>query len=108
MGSRRVIRANCAFSAGAVTGSLDGSQDSRHDVFMSESETRAAFMTAALVLLVMPIVYVIGLAATMLILQITPWGEMREVMFGFAIVWAVVVMTGVLVAARRLNRPSAR
>ena len=75
---------------------------------MSESETRAAFMTAALVLLVMPIVYMIGLAAAMLILQITPWGEMSEVMFGLAIVWGVVVLAGVLVAARRLNRGSAR
>ena len=75
---------------------------------MSESETRAAFLTAALVLLVMPIVYVIGLASAMLLWQITPWGEMRGVMFGFAIVWGVVVMAGVLVAARRLNRPSAR
>jgi hypothetical protein len=81
---------------------------SRHDVFMSESEARAAFMTAALVLLVMPIVYVIGLAGTILLLQITPWGDMREVMFGVAIIWGVVVMSGVLVAARRLNRPSAR
>ena len=71
---------------------------------MSESETRAAFITAALVLLVMPLVYVIGLAISMLLLQLTPWGDRREVMFGFAIVWGVVVMAGVLIAARRLNR----
>jgi hypothetical protein len=75
---------------------------------MSESETRAAFLTAALVLLVMPIVYVIGLASAMLILQVTPWREMSNVMFGFAIVWGIVVLAGVLLAARRLNRPSAR
>jgi hypothetical protein len=105
---RHVVRANCMVSAGTVTGSLGGSQDSRHDVFMPESEPHAAFMTAALVLLVMPIVYAIGLAATMLLLQITPWGGMRAVMFGVAIIWGVVVMTGVLIAARRLNRPSAR
>jgi hypothetical protein len=74
----------------------------------SETETRAAFITAALVLLVMPLVYVIGLALAMLILQITPWGEMKEVVFGLAIVWGVVVMVGVLIAARRLNRRSAR
>jgi len=30
------------------------------------------------------------------------------VMFGFAIVWGLVVLAGVLLAARRLNRPSAR
>lgn len=80
----------------------------RHDQVMSESETRAAFITAALVLLVMPLVYVIGLAISMLLLQLTPWRDMREVMFGFAIVWGLVVMAGVLVAARRLNRRSAR
>jgi len=75
---------------------------------MSESETRAAFLTAALVLLVMPIVYVIGLASAMLILQTTPWRDMSAVMFGFAIVWGIVVLAGVLLVARRLNRPSAR
>jgi hypothetical protein len=75
---------------------------------MSESETRAAFITAALVLLVMPLVYVIGLAIAMLILQLTPWRDRSDVMFGLAIVWGVVVMAGVLVAARRLNRRSAR
>lgn len=75
---------------------------------MSESETRAAFLTAALVLLVMPIVYVIGLASAMLILQTTPWRDMSVVMFGFAIVWGIVVLAGVLITARRLNRPSAR
>ena len=74
----------------------------------SETETRAAFITAALVLLVMPLVYVIGLALAMLILQITPWGEMKEVVFGLAIVWGVVVLVGMLIAARRLNRRSAR
>lgn len=75
---------------------------------MSESETRAAFITAAVVLLVMPIVFVIGLAAALLILQITPWRDMMPVMFGLAIVWGIIVMAGVLVAARRINRRSAR
>jgi hypothetical protein len=75
---------------------------------MSESETRAAFMTAALVLLVMPFVYVIGLAVTMLTLQFTPWRNMREVMFGSAIVWGIVVIAGILIGARRLHRRSAK
>jgi hypothetical protein len=30
------------------------------------------------------------------------------VIFGYAIVWGIVVMTGVLIAAKRLNRRSAR
>lgn len=75
---------------------------------MSEAETRAAFMTAALVLLVMPIVYAIGLAGAMLILQFTPWREASGLMLAFAIVWGVVVTGGVLIAARRINRRSAR
>jgi prepilin signal peptidase PulO-like enzyme (type II secretory pathway) len=75
---------------------------------MSESETRAAFLTAAIVLLVMPIVYMIGLASAMLILQFTPWREMSAVMFGLAVVWGIVVLAGVLIAARRLHRPAAR
>jgi len=75
---------------------------------MSERETRAAFITAALVLLVMPFVYVIGLALTILMLQFTPWGNMREVMFGSAIVWGIVVIAGILIAARRLHRRSAK
>ena len=44
----------------------------------------------------------------MLILQTTPWRDMSVVMFGFAIVWGIVVLAGVLITARRLNRPSAR
>ena len=75
---------------------------------MSESETRAAFITAALVLLVMPFVYVIGLALSVLMLQFTPWRNIREVMFGFAIVWGIVVIAGILIAARRLHRHSAK
>jgi hypothetical protein len=75
---------------------------------MSEAETRAAFLTAALVLLVMPIVYMIGLAAAMLVLQVTPWREASGAMLAFAVVWGVIVMAGVLIAARRLNRRSAR
>jgi hypothetical protein len=75
---------------------------------MSEAETRAAFLTAALVLLVMPIAYVIGLAAAMLILQFTPWREASGLMLAFAIVWGVVVTGGVLIASRKLNRRSAR
>ena len=77
-------------------------------VVMSEAETRAAFLTAALVLLVMPIVYVIGLAAAMLILQFTQWREASSLMLAWAIVWGVVVTGGVLIAARRINRRSAR
>jgi hypothetical protein len=75
---------------------------------MSETETRAAFIIAALVLLVMPIVYLIGLASAMLLLQVTPWHEASGVMLAFAAIWGLIVLTGVLIVARRLTRGSAR
>jgi hypothetical protein len=75
---------------------------------MPESETRAAFIIAALVLLVMPIVYVIGLAGAMLIVQLTSWREASGAIFVFAVVWGVVVLAGILIAARQIHRRSAR
>jgi hypothetical protein len=75
---------------------------------MAESETRAAFIMAALVLLVMPIVYVLGLAGAMLIVQLTSWREASSVMFVFAVVWGLVVLVGILIAARLIHRRSAR
>jgi hypothetical protein len=78
---------------------------------MAESETRAAFIMAALVLLVMPIVYVLGLAGAMLIVQLTSltsWREASSVMFVFAVVWGLVVLAGILIAARLIHRRSAR
>ena len=73
---------------------------------MSDTDTRATFITAALVLLVMPIVYAIGLASTMLVLRLTPWRDARGVMLAFAVIWGLIVLTGVLIVARRLNRHS--
>jgi threonine/homoserine/homoserine lactone efflux protein len=75
---------------------------------MSEAETRAAFITAALVLLVMPMVYVVGLSVLMLIVSATSWAEASGLMFALALMWGVVVIVGILMAARRLIRRSAR
>jgi hypothetical protein len=75
---------------------------------MPESETRAAFIIAALVLLVMPIVYVIGLAGAMLIVQLTSWREASGAIFVFAVLWGVVVLAGILSAARQIHRRSVR
>jgi len=75
---------------------------------MAESETRAAFIMAALVLLVMPIVYVLGLAGAVLIVQLTSWREASDVLFVFAVVWGLVVLAGILIAARQIHRRSAR
>ena len=71
---------------------------------MAESETRAAFIIAGLVLLVMPIVYMMGLAAAMLMMQFTPLGDARGFMLAVAIVWGVVVLAGILIVAKRLSR----
>jgi hypothetical protein len=71
---------------------------------MADKETRAAFIIAGLVLLVMPIVYMMGLAAAMLMAQFTPMGETRGFMLAVAVVWGLVVLIGVLVVAKRLSR----
>jgi len=71
---------------------------------MAESETRAAFIIAALVLLVMPIVYMMGLAAAMLMTQLTPLRDARGFMLGIAIVWGLVVLAAILIVAKRLSR----
>jgi len=75
---------------------------------MSDTDARAAFMTAALVLLVMPIIFVVGLASLMLVVRITGMDEPNRLMLAVAIAWGVLVIAGVLMVARRLNRRSAR
>jgi hypothetical protein len=76
----------------------------RHDVGVAGTDARTAFIIAALVLLVMPIVYMLGLAAAMLAMQFTPLRDASGFMLAFAIVWGLVVMMAILLAARRLSR----
>jgi thiol:disulfide interchange protein len=76
----------------------------RHDGGMAETETRAAFLIAGLVLLVMPIVYMMGLAAAMLMTQLTPLRDARGFLLAVAIVWGLVVLAGILIVAKRLSR----
>jgi hypothetical protein len=71
---------------------------------MADTETRAAFIIAALVLLVMPIVYMMGLASAMLMTQFTPLRDARGFMLAFAVVWGLVVLVAILLVARRLSR----
>ncbi len=71
---------------------------------MAETETRAAFIIAGLVLLVMPIVYMMGLAAAMLMIQFAPVGDTRGFMIAVAVVWGLVVLAGILIVAKRLSR----
>jgi hypothetical protein len=71
---------------------------------MADTDARTAFIIAALVLLVMPIVYMLGLAAAMLAMQFTPLRDASAFMLAFAIVWGIVVMIAILLAAKRLSR----
>ena len=71
---------------------------------MADTDARTAFIIAALVLLVMPIVYMLGLAAAMLAMQFTPLRDARGFMLAVAVVWGLVVMIATLLAARRLSR----
>jgi hypothetical protein len=76
----------------------------RHDVGVADTDARTAFIIAALVLMVMPIVYMLGLAAAMLAMQFTPLRDASGFMLAFAIVWGLVVLVAILVAARRISR----
>ena len=71
---------------------------------MADTDARTAFIIAALVLMVMPIVYMLGLAAAMLAMQFTPLRDASGFMLAFAIVWGFVVLVAILVAARRITR----
>lgn len=75
---------------------------------MAETETRAAFITAALVLLVMPMVFVVGLASLLLIMRATGMEEAGSLMVAVSVVWAIIVIVGVLMVTRRMIRRSAR
>ncbi len=77
-------------------------------VGMSESENRVAFLTAAVVLLVMPLVFAMGLASMMLMLRVAGLFEMGRLMVVVSVVWGLVVMAVALLIARRLIRRSAR
>jgi hypothetical protein len=71
---------------------------------MADTEPRAAFIIAGVVLLVMPFVYMIGLAAAMLMTQFTPLRDARGFLFSFAVVWGLIVLAGILLVAKRLSR----
>jgi hypothetical protein len=75
---------------------------------MSEADTRAAFIAAALVLLVMPMLFVVGLAGLMLIMRATGMEQAASVMLAVSVAWGVLVIIGVLLVAMRVIRRSAR
>ena len=77
---------------------------------MSETSPRVAFIAAALVLLVMPMIFVVGL--TGLIAGGSAWTEMDAQasvpMLTLTVTWGLLVMLGVLMVVRRLIRRSVR
>jgi hypothetical protein len=73
-------------------------------VAMSDTDPRAAFVIAGVVLLVMPFIYMMGLAGAMLMAQFAPVDNARGFMLAFAVVWGLVVVAAVLLVARRLSR----
>jgi len=75
---------------------------------MDDTDARAAFITAALVLLVMPLMYIMGLAALFLVVRVSPWSFTRGLMVIVAVVWGLIVIVSLLMVARRLTRRSAR
>jgi hypothetical protein len=75
---------------------------------MPETENRVAFLTAAVVLLVMPFVFVVGLASMMLVMRAAGLYEMGQLMVAVSLMWGLVVMAVALVIARHLIRRSAR
>ena len=74
---------------------------------MSDQETRVAFITAAVVLLVMPLIFVLGLGSLMLAMRASGLEGSGRTMLAFASVWGVIVSVGALLMARRLIRRSA-
>ena len=74
---------------------------------MDETDARTAFITAALVLLVMPLMYIMGLAALFLVVSVSPWSITRGLMVIVAVVWGLIVIVSMLMVARRVTRRSA-
>jgi hypothetical protein len=75
---------------------------------MDDTETRAAFLIAALVLLVMPLVYVVGLASIVLFLRMADVDIAGRIMIIASAVWGVLLLVAVLIVTRRLIRRSAQ
>ena len=68
-------------------------------------------MAAVLVLLVMPVIFVVGVVGLVLITHAAPWaglgGDANRQLLTLSVVWGLLVMSGVLIAVRRLVRRAA-
>ena len=78
---------------------------------MPETKPEVAFIAAVLVLLVMPVLFVVGVAGLVLITHAAPWagmgGDANRLLLTLSVVWGLLVMSGVLIAVRRLVRRAA-
>jgi hypothetical protein len=83
---------------------------------LPDSDKSVAFIAAAIVLLVMPVVFLIGLAALALAARLTLGsraadlirGDAGPLVLGVIVVWGLIVMAAVLVFVSRLIRRSTR
>ena len=73
---------------------------------MADTERRTEFMIAALLLIVMPVVFVLGLASLVVLLVVMGIAPAGPVMIIGGVIWSVVVLIALLVVAKRMTRRS--
>ena len=75
---------------------------------MADTETRAEFMIAALVLIVMPVVFLLGLGSLIVFLLLLGIDPAGRVMIVGAAIWGLLVLIVLLVVAKRMTRRPAQ
>ena len=75
---------------------------------MADTERRTEFMIAALLLIVMPVVFILGLASLVVLLVVMGIDPAGRVMIIGGVIWSVVVLIALLVVAKRMTRRSAQ
>ena len=65
-------------------------------------------MIAALLLIAMPVVFVLGLASLVVLLVVMGIDPAGRVMIIGGVIWSVVVLIALLVVAKRMTRQSAQ
>lgn len=75
---------------------------------MADIEARTEFMIAALLLIVMPVVFLLGLGSLVVLMFVLGIDPAGRVMITGAGIWGVVVTIALLIVARRMTRRSAQ
>lgn len=75
---------------------------------MADTEARTEFMIAALLLIVMPVVFLLGLGSLVVLMFVLGIDPAGRVMITGAAIWGVVVTIALLVVARRMTRRPAQ